>query len=372
MLDRGRKGPKRSLLLGAEHQLRQPLNAVSLLIGELSQGASGRDLEAVMQDLRFALSLSNLWLDALVELEKVDQGLVVAESRDVALNEVFARLKEDFAARLELQGLAFRVVQSTQVVRSDPVLLKRILTILLDNAAKFTREGKILLGCRRRGDLIHVEVWDTGLGMASDEGPGVFEPYARLDNEVRPRERGLGVGLTLARKLASLSGQQIEVFSELGRGSCFSLTLRAVDRHNPEVPAARQHAVVPRNALDQARILLLEGADVEPLSAHFELWGARVQQVAATRATLAQGLEAQPALVVADERAFGACGGWDLLSDKQRAPAEAPGLILLSDQAEAVTNTPAGRESAMVFHILTRPVRPARLRALSLFALSPP
>lgn len=366
-MDRARTGLRRSLLLGAEHQLRQPLNAVNLLVGELSQGVSGRNQDAVLDDLRYAVSLSNSWLDALVELEKADQGLLAPQAREVPLGEVFARMKEEFGPRLDEQGLEFRVARSTQFVRSDPAFLRRILTILLDNAAKFTREGKVLLGCRRMGPMVRVEVWDTGLGMAADEWLNVFDPYVRLDNEVRPRERGLGLGLTLARKLAAASGEQLEVFSKLGKGSCFSLTLRAVDRQRPQVPMAQQRSGIPRNPLDRAKILLLEGDDVGLLSNHFDLWGASVKQVAATRSALAQGLEARPALVVADAMIFEACGGWNLLSAAKRVHAESPGLILLSDRQDAATT----EHTETPFHFLTRPIKPARLRALSLFALAP-
>lgn len=367
-LDRARTGSRRSLLLGAEHQLRQPLNAVNLLIGELSQGVSGRARDDVLADMRYAVSLSNQWLDALVELEKADQGALSPQAQDVALSEVFLRLKEDFARRFADQGLDLRVVRTTQFVRSDPVFLKRILSLLLDNAAKFTREGKVLLGCRRMGGMIRVEVWDTGLGIAADEWLRVFDPYVRLDNEVRPRERGLGVGLPLARRLAVLSGEQLEISSKLGKGSCFSLTLRGVDRNRPQVPLAQERSGVPRNPLDKAKILLLEGDDAALLSNQFDLWGATVQQVAATRSALAHGLEQEPALVVADGLTFEACGGWDLLSAARQARPEAPGLILLGD-------APGGAilpEGETPFHLLSRPIKPARLRALTMFALTAP
>lgn len=367
-MDRSRTGSRRSLLLGAEHQLRQPLNAVNLLIGELSQGVSGRARDEVLADMLYAVSLSNQWLDALVELEKADQGALVPEAKDVSLAEVLLRLKEEFAGQFADRGLDLRVVGTTQRVRGDPMFLKRILSLLLDNAAKFTREGKVLLGCRRSGAMIRVEVWDTGLGIAADEGQKVFDPYVRLDNEVRPRERGLGVGLPLARRLAVLSGGKLEISSKLGKGSCFSLTLHGAGRDRPQEARASERSGVPRNPLDKAKILLLEGDDAALLSNQFDLWGATVEQVAATRSALADGLEQEPALVIADGPAFEACGGWDLLSAAKRVRPEPPGLILLGDP-------PAGAalpQSEIPFHLLSRPIKPARLRALTMFALTAP
>ncbi|NIA71158.1 HAMP domain-containing histidine kinase [Pelagibius litoralis] len=366
-MDQAKTKRPRSLLLGAEHQLRQPLNAVSLLIGELSHGLSGRDRDAVIDDLRYALMLSNHWLDSLVELEKVDQGLVVPLVEDLHLDEVFARLREDFAENFRGQGLDFRVVSSKQIVRADPGFLRRILTVLLDNAAKFTREGKVLLGCRRMGGMVRIEVWDSGLGVAADEWMKVFDPYFRLENEVRPRERGLGLGLTLAGKLAALSGDQLEVTSRLGHGSCFSLTLRAVDPRQPRSSPAQEHSGMPPNPLDGARILLLEQDEAEVLSNHFALWGAQVQQGAATAAALTQELDARPALLVADHLTFEACGGWDLLSAVRRANGEVPAVILLGEQGGKPS-----KDMGVPVHFMARPVKPARLRALCLFALAPP
>ncbi len=367
-LDQARMGPRRSLLLGAEHQLRQPLNAVSLLVGELSQGISGRDRDAVIDDLRYALKLSNRWLDSLVELEKAGHGLVVPDVADVHMDEIFPRLQEDFAENFEGLGLDFRVVESKLVVRADPHLLRRILTILLDNAAKFTREGKVLMGCRRMGAKVRVEVWDSGLGMAADEWLRVFDPYFRLENEVRPRERGLGVGLTLAQKLAALCGDELAVASRLGSGSCFALTLQAADHRRPRAPLVQEHSGVPPNPLDGADVLLLEDEETALLSNHLDLWGASVHRAAASRAALAQGVERGVALVLADEKTFEICGGWELLANLSRLGESVPPVILVSENAEAV----APPDVKAGVHFLLRPIRPARLRALCLFALAPP
>src|SRR3546814_10675391 len=121
----------------------------------------------------------------------------------------------------DLLGLDFRVVSTGAVVRADPDLLRRLLTLLLDNAAKFTPAGKVLLGCRRFGGGVRIEVRDSGPGIAEKQAAQVFEPFFRLENEVRPRERGLGLGLAYARRLAALAGD--------------SLTLTGRDRESPRL-----------------------------------------------------------------------------------------------------------------------------------------
>jgi len=216
---------KQSLLLAAQHQLRQPLNALSLLIGELLHDPSADDLAGIAEDMRVAVRLQNAWLDALVELETATLGAIEAETHAVPLQAVFANIAEDVAPRFSALGLELRVVATLSTVRADAALLRRVLALLLDNAAKFTPAGKVLLGCRRDAGGLRVELWDSGPGMTPDEAAQVFEPFFRLENEVRPRERGLGLGLAVARRLAQLAGGRLTLRVRPGRGCCFRLLL---------------------------------------------------------------------------------------------------------------------------------------------------
>lgn len=361
--------PGRSLLLGAEHQLRQPFNAISLLVGELSQGISGRDRDAVIEDLRYALRLSSSWLDSLVEFEKVGQGQIVSQPHNLLLSDLLARMQDYYLQRFAELKLRFRVVGSRQIVRADGALVQRILALLLDNAAKFTPQGGVLLGCRRQEGAVRLEVWDTGPGIAADMQQKVFEPFFRLENEVRARERGLGLGLPLAQGLAALSGAGIGLRSSPGRGSCFHLTLPSVTQR----PAQRwaegadsgDHSV-STNPLEGIRVLVMDCEDADLLCRYYALWGAVIDRAAAGRAALADGLAAGPALLVAEQQAFDGCGGWSVIAAAQRGQAQGTALILLGGQRpESAPKAAKGR-----LHLLARPVKPARLRALSLFAIS--
>ncbi len=361
--------PGRSLLLGAEHQLRQPFNAISLLIGELSQGVSGRDRDAVIEDLRYALRLSSSWLDSLVELEKVGQGQIASQPHNLLLSDLLARLQDHYVQRFAELKLRFRVVRSHQIVRADGALVQRILAILLDNAAKFTHQGGVLLGCRRQEGAVRLEVWDTGPGIAADMQERVFEPFFRLENEVRPRERGLGLGLPLAQGLAALSGAEIGLTSRPGGGSCFHLTLpTAVPRPAPRAAEGGGSGDynVSTNPLEGTRVLVVDCEDADMLCQHFALWGAVIDRVPAGRAALADGLAAGPALLISEQDTFVACGGWSVMAAAQRGQMADTALILLGEQRpESEPKAAKGR-----LHLLARPVKPARLRALSLFAIS--
>ncbi|WP_340115853.1 ATP-binding protein [Pelagibius sp. 7325] len=361
-MDRPGKGHSRGLFLDAEHQLRQPLNALSLLIGELRQGPDQHELTLIADDMRYAVALSNAWLESLANVERARQGLLSLQVEDVPLRTLFDRLREDFTPHFTGLGLTLKVAPTRAVVRADPVVLRNLLAILLDNAAKFTREGKVLLGCRRDCSRWRIEVWDSGLGIAENQLKHLFEPFFRLENEVRPRERGLGLGLTYARQLAELAGDPLTVASTLGKGSCFALSVPRADEaaagavETAGKPAEPLDAAVG-NPLAGADVVVLEGVDAPALQACLEGWGAKVHVV--PPAGLAVALERDGALVIADRAAFDAGARWDVPADG------GPPVILLAD-APLVPGDPL----AAVAQVLLRPVRPARLRALCHYVLS--
>ena len=373
-MDRADKPRKGSYFLAAQHQLRQPLNALSLLIGELRQAVDGRDREAIVDDMRYALDLSNAWLDSLADLEKAEEGMLRLQMQDVPLQPVFARLRDEFLPHFAHLGLDFRVVCCRAVVRADPAVLRRLLALLLDNAAKFTRDGKILLGCRRAGRRLRVEVWDTGLGVEEEAQGRLFDPFFRLENEVRPRERGLGLGLAYAKRLAEFAGDDLTVVSKLGKGSCFALSLplaapgaaaQAIGRQsvNGAADAAEPLPDPLGNPLAGAGVLLLAGAEAGELEARLQDWGAdaKVVPVPALAAALAEA----PDLIIADRKTFETARGWELL----RQSGSAPAVILIADPGAAEAPEAPPPESG-AGHSLVRPVKLAFLRSLCHYALS--
>lgn len=373
------KGRGSSHFLAAQHQLRQPLNALSLLIGELRECGGDADRAAIVEDMRYALDLSNAWLDSLSDLEKAEQGLLQPQPQPVALQHIFARLQDEFRPKFNHLGLDFRIVPTRAVVQADAAVLHRLLSLLLDNAAKFTRAGKVVLGCRHAGRRRRVEVWDSGPGVAKDAQAQLFDPFFRLENEVRPRERGLGLGLTYARRLAELSGAILSVTSEPERGTRFALTLPAAGAAAVGSSGGRSAGagwaglIGPRgnsapgaevlvNPLAGAAVLLVEGDDATAIKDSLESWGAAVSLVPAQ--ALMTALAEAPDLIIAERQAVDAVGA---AQDLHRAAVHAAVILIAEDQAPA---GPAGHAAAI--HILQRPVKTARLRALCHYALSRP
>lgn len=351
-MDRQGKWGTRSLLLAAQHQLRQPLNALSLLIGELRQGPEGRSTDSIADDMRYAVQLSNSWLDALCSLEAAERDALEPNRQAVPLQPLFDTLQEQFAPRFADLGLSFRIAPTRAVALSDADQLRRILTLLLDNAAKFTPAGKVLLGCRRAGPSLRVEVWDSGPGIAPDETARVFEPFFRLENEVRPRERGLGIGLATARRLAEFNGGRLTLAARPERGCCFALTLQPA---GGLAAAAGGAAVLALDPLAGAEVLLLEGSAAGTLRAQLSAWGVAVRLVAPN--ALPAALALAPKLLVADREDFTAATG---------EPATGQTVIVL------VSDRPAEEPDPPGVHSLFRPLRPARLRALCHYALTRP
>ena len=140
-------------------------------------------------------------------------------------------------------GLGWRVVPSSLSVRSDPRLLEQMIRNLLSNAVKYTNKGKILLGCRRRGDKLRIEVWDTGIGIPEEQLQAIFEEFHQLDNPARERSKGLGLGLAIVERLADLLGHAVDVRSRPGKGSVFAV----------EVPLRARRAAMAASARSRPR-----------------------------------------------------------------------------------------------------------------------
>lgn len=353
-MDRPDKAHKESLLLAAQHQLRQPLNALSLLIGELKHGPNAGELDGIAEDMRTAVRLQNSWLDALGELEAAALGAIESDPRPVALQAIFAGLGAEVGPRFAALGLDLRVVATRAVARADATLLRRVLVLLLDNAAKFTPAGKVLLGCRRGGGALRVELWDSGPGMTAEEAARAFEPFFRLENEVRPRERGLGLGLATARRLAELAGGGLALAVRPGRGCCFRLTLQPARPGGDAEPARGRSADAPPDPLVGAQVALLEGPRADEVRRRLAAWGARVRTVAPGE--LASVVAAMPRLLVADREAFIAAGG-------PLSPGPATVIVLVGEGRPGLADPPG-------VHSLGLPLRPARLRALCHYALT--
>ena len=235
---------KTRFLAAASHDLRQPLQAINLYLAVLMGKSLTPDTADVIGHIEASVGALNNLLESLLDISRLEAGLVQAEAEVVSIGEILTRLGAEFAQVCAEKGLSISVAPTSLRVRADPVLLEVVLRNLLANAVNYTDHGKILLGCRRRGDKVALEVWDTGVGIPASQLPHIFEEFYQLDNQGRNRNKGLGLGLSIVEKMAKVLQGAIGVRSWEGQGSVFALTLPSALADAPSAlpaqPAASQ------------------------------------------------------------------------------------------------------------------------------------
>ncbi len=207
----------------ASHDLRQPLQTLALLQGLLARTVEGEKAQRLVARLDETLGSTSGMLNALLDINRIEAGTVHAEIIAFSVRELFERLKSEFTYHTQARELSLRVVSCGLAVQSDPPLLEQMIRNLLANALKYTKHGRVLLGCRRRGGKLSIEVWDTGIGIPEADLQVIFEEYRQLDNAAQERSRGLGLGLSVVQRLGTLLNHPIRVRSQLGKGSVFAI-----------------------------------------------------------------------------------------------------------------------------------------------------
>lgn len=351
---------KTRFLAAASHDLRQPIHALSLFISTLGALAMKGDVRAV--DARsladkiksVAGSLAGL-LNALLDISKLDAGIVTPSKEPVSLGCLFKDLHAEFAGVAKANGLEWRVIETSAWAHSDPMMLKRILANLLSNAFRYTGQGRVLLGCRRRGGKIEIQILDTGIGIPGDQQQAVFDEFVQLHNPERDREKGLGLGLSIVRRTAHLLGHEIRLFSEPERGSMFSVTL---PRISPPLAVPKVERPAPQASLE-IMIIDDERPVLDALSQLLTVWGHRVYagrsaaEVERFYMEAANGRRAPLDLIIVDYRLQGGTTGAEavreIAANLNRRP---PVIILTGDTSPARLK----EASASGYSLLHKPV----------------
>ena len=274
---------KTRFLATASHDLRQPLHAIALfgaaLENELREHSDSRNAQGLMRAVN-ALGDS---LDTMLDVSRLDAGVVTPDLAPVPLDGLFRSLNHLYAAQAEQRELQLRVRASGLWVHSDPQLLHRMLSNLVDNALKYTARGGVAVRARARGDAVWIEVLDTGIGIAPEQQDRVFEEYYQIQNPGRDRAQGLGIGLSVVERLSRLLDHPVQVYSRVGRGTRFRLRLPMATAapppyEQPVVPAPRA-ASAPAT---QGRILLIDDeAEIrEAMTGLLQAHGIAVETVA--------------------------------------------------------------------------------------------
>ncbi|HWZ92667.1 MAG TPA: HAMP domain-containing sensor histidine kinase, partial [Polyangiaceae bacterium] len=220
---------KSRFLAAASHDLRQPLHALSLFSATLRELELDTKQRSVVEQIYRNIDSLEALFDELLDISKLDAGYIRPSIVDFPIQRVLDVLRTRYGPLAHDKALDLRIRSCDKVVRSDAALLERVLGNLVANAIRYTREGGILVACRQRGAQLVVAVWDTGIGIAPDQHERIYEEFFQLGNPERDRRNGLGLGLPIAKRMAHLLGTEIELRSELGRGSRFAIRVALGD-----------------------------------------------------------------------------------------------------------------------------------------------
>lgn len=358
---------KTRFLAAASHDLRQPIHALGLLISTLSvlgrrgDVPSGEARSLASSAKAIVGNLSGL-LNALLDISKLDAGVVTVARESVDLGELFHNLRDEFAASARAKGLSWRVVDTSAHVDTDPMMLKRILDNLLTNAFRYTNSGGVLLGCRRRGTAVEIQVWDTGLGIPQDQKAAVFEEFVQLHNPARDKAQGLGLGLAIVRRTAELLGHPLKLISVPDRGSMFSVTLPAAYAVVPSMSASTGMPVQAGASLmivDDEQDVLDAMVRLLTLDGHRIYAGQSAVEAKAAHSAAAKKGVAPVDLIVADYRLKDNATGVEAIKSlSSYLGRTVPGIIVTGD-----TSPSRIREAtASGFRILHKPVSGDDLR----------
>ncbi|UVH55976.1 ATP-binding protein [Variovorax paradoxus] len=260
----------------ASHDLRQPVHALALFSRSLERDLADHPLAPVAGRVVQATDAVSGLLNAMLDISKIDAGTVVPQPMEIAVDPLFLRLSQLFEPRAQQAGLSLRFHTGPEWLQTDADLLLRVLNNFVDNALKYTRRGGILVSARPRGDRLRLAVWDTGLGIAPEHLPHVFDEFYQVDNPQRDVARGLGIGLAIVKRLVDLLGGEVGVRSRQDHGSVFWVDLPR-RRPAPAAPALAPTATPAPAAIDTTelplvppRVLLLD--DEQPVGEAVRMW----------------------------------------------------------------------------------------------------
>ena len=272
---------KSRFLAAASHDLRQPLHALGLFVAQLHSPISALDRAQVVARIDASVAAMNELFNALLDISKLDAGVLMPTLTDFPLLQLLKQVESTFAGPAQEKGLSFRVRPFDIWIRSDFILLQRIVFNLVSNAVRYTVRGGILVGCRHRNGQLRIEVWDSGSGIPANQHKNIFAEFYRLGEPDRDRRAGLGLGLAIVERLCRLLGHPIDLSSTVGRGSKrFGLTVPiAAARAETATPA---EPVAPVADGTSGKLVVLIDDDplvLEGMGGLFRRWGCRVMTV---------------------------------------------------------------------------------------------
>ncbi|WP_213269055.1 PAS-domain containing protein [Hyphomonas sp.] len=354
----GANASKTRFLAAASHDLLQPLNAARLLLGA---AGAGRSIPEAIEKADRAIQSADELLRGLLDVSRLDHAMVEPAPLVLPVGPLLEDLVDENIPMAEEVGIEMRLASTRLAVEADPDFLKSILRNFISNARRYTRSGAVLVGARRRGDQVRIEVWDTGPGIAQDQLPHVFEEFRRFSYVDNTGQRGAGLGLAVARRLAAIMNVGIGVRSWPGKGSVFWVTVPAA----ASAPArlARPEDILPDLSASIAGLDILfiddETSITDAMRLLLEGWGCRIRICQTPAQAIASLSDCPPDVMIADFDLRADQTGLELITQAQVSMASPRNALLITAASDEVL---AERATAARITLLRKPVNPADLK----------
>jgi signal transduction histidine kinase/CheY-like chemotaxis protein len=352
---------KSRFLAAASHDLRQPIHALGMFVGALGRHEMNQDMRRLVGSIEDSIGAMDGLFSSLLDISKLDAGIVEPNLRSFAIGPLIHRICREYAGEALQKGLWLEVCGCGLSVHSDPVLLERILRNIVSNAIRYTERGKVLVGCRRDGHRLRIQVWDTGRGIARSQFERVFEEFYQIGNPERDRDKGLGLGLAIVKRLTVLLDHPLTLQSKIGRGSVFTISV-PVGAGDARPVAASAADPSPRSLEGLVLVVDDEALVQDAMKSLLTSWGLDVI-VAGSGDEMLERIAsclAAPDLILCDYRLRDEENGIDVI---RRLQAEynddVPAVLITGDTASERLRE--ARDSGFI--VLNKPVANSKLRA---------
>jgi Na+/proline symporter/signal transduction histidine kinase len=354
---------KTRFFAAAGHDILQPLNAARLYSSALVERLGGDKNAAIARNIDSSLESVETILGAVLDISRLDTGAMKPRFGSIALDDLFKRIETDFAPMAREKNLRFVVMPTSLKVVSDANLLRRLVQNLVSNAIKYTIEGKVLVGARRRGDRVVIEVLDSGIGIPSSKFRTVFKEFARLDDGARTAS-GLGLGLSIVDRLSRMLSHPVRLASTPGRGTAFRVDIpRELSASHAAAAQTRRPRQRPVDALSGLRVLCIDNEPkiLEGMVLLTTGWGCAVSEARSMHelSGILERREPAPDVVIADYHLGDGNGIEAILGVRAHYQSDIPALLITADRTAEV-RAEAEHHGIGVQH---KPVKPAAIRA---------
>jgi two-component system, sensor histidine kinase len=352
---------KSRFLAAASHDLRQPIHALGLFVGALRATPLPPQALRLVEQIEASAAAMDGLFSSLLDISRLDAGIVEVRPQSFAIQPLLDRICRDYAEEAKAKSIKLVTHPCSAIVRTDPILVERILRNLIANAVRYTRRGRVVVGCRRRNGAVHAEVWDTGPGIPQAQQEKVFQEYYQIENPERDRARGLGLGLAIVRRLTSLLESELTLRSRPERGSCFGVAIPAgTGAADESDPVPKRFAGALR--LDLVLVIDDETAILEGMASLLTSWGHGVMTAESGDMMLEKLADCplRPNLIICDYRLRGGENGIEVVEKLWSEYNETiPAMLITGDTAEDRLK----EAQASGLPLLHKPVSNSKLRA---------